>query len=371
MKASAPIVAGLCATLVGIGLQRFAYGPLLPAMVQAHWLSAGGAGALAAANFTGYLVGAVLAPNVGRGLGTRPALRAAIVIATGCFALCAWRGGLLWFVPWRMLAGMAGGILMVLAGPAVQAAVGPERRTLAAGVMFAGVGLGIVGASTIVPAMLPIGLPATWLALAAAAFALTAMASPRWPDVPPPPRLRLPPLHRGPTGRFVAAYTLGGVALTPHMGWWPDYIARGLGQGTNAGATYWLLFGAAAACGPTVCGRIADRTGVARAFFAGTIAQAIGVGLPLVSASIPVLVLSTVLAGAMTVGLTALALSRAPELAGPASAGVWRICTVGWAAAQTTSGFVLAWLYTATGSHPPLFGVGLAAAIGAMLLAHG
>jgi MFS family permease len=350
-------------------LQRFAYSPLLPAMVQAHWLTAGGAGALAAANFTGYLAGAALAPSVGRGLGMRPALRAAIIIAAACFALCAWRGGLAWFTPWRTLAGIAGGILMVLAGPAVQAAVGPERRTLAAGVMFAGVGLGIVGASTIVPAVLPAGLPATWLALAVAAFALASLAWPRWPDVPPPPRLRLPPLHRGPTGRFVAAYTLGGVALTPHMGWWPDYIARGLGQGTTAGSAYWLLFGAAAACGPTVCGRIADRTGVARAFFFGTIAQALGVGLPLVSASIPVLVLSTVLAGAMTVGLTALALSRAPELAGAASPGIWRVCTIGWAAAQTMSGFVLAWLYTATGSHLSLFVVGLAAALAAAVLA--
>lgn len=368
MKASAPIVAGLCATLVGIGLQRFAYSPLLPAMVQADWLTAGGAGALAAANFTGYLAGAALAPSVGRGLGMRPALRAAIIVASACFALCAWRGGLLWFAPWRTLAGIAGGVLMVLAGPAVQASVGPERRTLAAGVMFAGVGLGIVSASTIVPAMLGAGLPATWLALAAAAFALAALAWPRWPDVPPPPRLRLPPLHRGPAGRFVAAYTLGGVALTPHMGWWPDYIARGLGEGTNAGSAYWLLFGAAAACGPTVCGRIADRTGVARAFFIGTIAQAAGVGLPLLSHTLPALVLSTALAGAMTVGLTALALSRAPELAGAASPGIWRICTVGWAAAQTISGFVLAWLYTATGSHLPLFGVGLIAAIAAALL---
>ena len=369
MNGFGPIIAGLCATLVGIGLQRFAYAPLLPAMVHAEWLSAGAAGTLAAANFAGYLAGAALAPTVARGLGIRPALRTAIIIAAACFAFCAWRGGLGWFLPWRTLAGIAGGILMVTAGPAVQAAVPPGRRTLAAGLMFAGVGLGIVSSSVIVPAILPAGLAATWLSLGVAAGALALLAWPRWPDVPPPPRLRLPPLHRGATGRFVAAYTLGGVALTPHMGWWPDYIARGLGQGTNAGSAYWLLFGAAAACGPTVCGRLADRTGVARAFFIGTIAQAIGVGLPLAGAATPVLALSTVLSGAMTVGLTALALTRAPELAGPASQGVWRICTVGWAAAQTVSGFLLTWLYTATGSHLPLFGVGLAAAIAAVVLA--
>jgi predicted MFS family arabinose efflux permease len=369
LKAYAAIIAGLCATLVGVGLQRFAYAPLLPAMVKAGWLGAGAAGTLAAANFAGYLGGAALAPTVARGLGLRPALRGAIIVAAVCFALCAWRGGLGWFAPWRTLAGIAGGILMVTAGPAVQAAVPPSRRTLAAGVMFAGVGIGIVSSSVIVPALLPAGLAATWLALAVAAGVLAIVAWPRWPDVAPPPRLSIPSLRGGPAGRFVAAYTLGGVALTAHMGWWPDYIARGLGQGTNAGAAYWLLFGAAAACGPAVCGRIADRTGVARAFFFGTIAQAVGVGLPLIAPAAPVLVLSTILSGAMTVGLTGLALPRSLELAGAAAPGVWRICTVGWAAAQTASGFALAWLYTATGSHLPLFGVGLVAAIGAVVLA--
>jgi hypothetical protein len=38
---SGPILAGLCATLIGVGLQRFAYSPLLPVMVAARWLTPG------------------------------------------------------------------------------------------------------------------------------------------------------------------------------------------------------------------------------------------------------------------------------------------------------------------------------------------
>jgi predicted MFS family arabinose efflux permease len=364
-----PILAGLCATLVGVGLQRFAYAPLLPAMVQAGWLSAGGAGTLGAANFSGYLAGAALAPTIGRWLGMRRALRTAIVVASGCFALCAWRGGLGWFVPWRTLAGIAGGVLMVLAGPAVQGVVAPAARGLAAGVMFAGVGLGIAASATIVPALLPVGLPAAWLVLAAVASVLAVVSWPRWPDVPPPPQVRLPRLRGGPIGRLVAAYALGGVAATPHMGWWPDFIARGLGQGTATGSAYWLLYGVAAASGPALCGRLADRVGVGRAYFVGSVAQAVAVALPLASQGVPALVVSTALAGATTVGLTALALTRALELAGAAAPGIWRLSTVGWAAAQTATGFVLAWLYTATGSHLPMFAVGLAAALFAAVLA--
>src|SRR6478609_4761345 len=43
------ISAGLCATLVGIGLARFAYTPLLPAIIDAHWFSASAATYLGAA----------------------------------------------------------------------------------------------------------------------------------------------------------------------------------------------------------------------------------------------------------------------------------------------------------------------------------
>ena len=35
-----PIFAGLSASLVSIGLARFAYTPLIPALIQAHWFSA-------------------------------------------------------------------------------------------------------------------------------------------------------------------------------------------------------------------------------------------------------------------------------------------------------------------------------------------
>jgi predicted MFS family arabinose efflux permease len=208
-----------------------------------------------------------------------------------------------------------------------------------------------------------------WLVLAAVAYVLAALAWPLWPDVPAPPRVRLPRLHSGPAGRLFLAYALGGVAATPHMGWWPDFIARGLGQGTGAGSAYWLLYGVAAACGPALFGRLADRVGVARSYFVATVAQAVGVGVPLVSQAMPALVLSTALGGATTVGLTALALTRALELTGVGAPGFWRISTVGWAAAQTATGFLLAWLYTATGSHLPLFGVGFVAAVAAVALA--
>ena len=52
-------VAGLAATLIGNGLGRFAYTPLIPALIAAGWFAPADAVYLAAANLAGYFAGAL------------------------------------------------------------------------------------------------------------------------------------------------------------------------------------------------------------------------------------------------------------------------------------------------------------------------
>ena len=59
-------MSGFSASLVGIGLARFAYTLLLPAIVGAHWFAPSTAAYLGAANLAGYLAGAVLARQAER-----------------------------------------------------------------------------------------------------------------------------------------------------------------------------------------------------------------------------------------------------------------------------------------------------------------
>ena len=54
-------LAGVCATLVGIGLARFAYTPLIPPLITEGWFAPSQAAYLGAANLAGYLAGALLA----------------------------------------------------------------------------------------------------------------------------------------------------------------------------------------------------------------------------------------------------------------------------------------------------------------------
>lgn len=362
------MAAGCSATLLGIGLSRFAYSPLLPGMVQAGWLGAGAAGVLGAANLGGYLAGAIAATSVGRWLGVVRALRLAMLLTTVAFAFCAIRGNLLWFLPWRILAGFTGGVLMVLAGPAVQAAVPAHKRGLASGVTIAGVGLGIVAGAVLVPALLPVGLPAAWLALCAAGLVVTALTWAFWPPAEPPPAKRAFGALVPGAAQLVAIYGIASVAATPHMLWWPDYVARGLGWGAATSGLFWLLYGVAASCGPTLCGALADRIGSHGAVVVALIAQALSLLLPLLGRTEILMVVSTALAGLTALGITALGLLRSRELAGESGAALWGLCTVTWGTGQALTGFFLAWLYTATGSHLALFAAGLVASALALVL---
>nr|WP_244549181.1 YbfB/YjiJ family MFS transporter [Bradyrhizobium canariense] len=45
----------------------------------------------------------------------------------------------------------------------------------------------------------------------------------------------------------------------PHMIFLVDFVARGLGEGVQVGAEYWVLFGIGATAGPVLSGHLADR----------------------------------------------------------------------------------------------------------------
>src|ERR1700749_1292492 len=94
-------MAGLCASLVGLGLARFAYTPLIPALIAAKWFAPSDVVYLGAANLAGYLAGALLARPIAVRTGAIPALRGTMVLATlSCFA-CSAPVSFAWFFAWR------------------------------------------------------------------------------------------------------------------------------------------------------------------------------------------------------------------------------------------------------------------------------
>src|SRR5262249_36561222 len=140
--------AGLAASLVGIGLARFAYTPLIPPLIEAGWFTPAQAAYLGAANLVGYLAGALLAAPLAARFPAPAVLRAMMLLASAAFFACSAPWSLPWVFAWRFAAGLAGGVIMVLAAPTILPHVAPERRGLVAGLVFTGVGLGIAASGT-------------------------------------------------------------------------------------------------------------------------------------------------------------------------------------------------------------------------------
>ncbi|MCK8784032.1 YbfB/YjiJ family MFS transporter [Roseomonas sp. NAR14] len=406
----APALAGLCGLLAGIGLARFSYTPLLPALIQAGWFTAPQAAFLGASNLLGYLAGALLAGRAAARLPLRPLLRGAMLLAALSCLASAWRGPghgpggssggwgegtwgpLLWTGGWRVAAGIAGGVLMVVGANAALARMPPARRGLAAGLIFTGVGLGIALSGTLVPLLLRGGPGGAWLGLGALCLALTALAWNRWPEtaaplpsaVAPAPSTRaaVPAAEAGGTGRdgtarralrgLVAAYALNAVGLVPHMVFLVDFIARGRGAGLAAGAWHWVLFGLGALAGPLLGGRLADRIGFRAALRLCYAVQCACIALPALplgpgdemgGVAAALLALSCVVTGACTPSVSSLALGRVQELAPDAEArrAAWATATVAWAVGQAAGAYAMSALFAATGRHAPLFAAGAVA----------
>src|ERR1700753_1806068 len=151
------VLSAFCASLVGIGLARFAYTPLLPVVVDAHWFAASSAAYLGAANLAGYLAGALLGRPISSHVPVAVTIRAMMLAAAVAFFACAFPISFAWFFAWRFAAGFAGGALMVLAAPTVLPHVPAARRGVASGVIFMGVGAGIAAFRPVVALLVSAG----------------------------------------------------------------------------------------------------------------------------------------------------------------------------------------------------------------------
>lgn len=370
------VVAALLAMLVGIGLSRFAYSPLIPAVIAAGWFSPSDAVYLGAANLVGYLVGALGGRRLAAWSTPNTALRALMLSAAIAFVASAFPLSFGWFFLWRLVSGIAGGALMVLAPPTALAHVAAGRRGLAAGAIFAGVGLGIILSGTLVPALLAHGLPATWFGLAALSFAATGLAWFWWPGaraggvvaaaatVPPESAYDARELHRPGLIAVYASYGLIALGLVPHMVFLVDFVARGLGRGIDVGGRYWIVFGLGALLGPVVTGRLADRFGFGGALRGILVLHIAAAAVLSFDHSTATLLASSLLVGSAVTGTVPLVLGQTQErvLSPEAQKAAWGIATATFALGQAGGGYACSYLFARTGGDfEMLFFLGAAA----------
>ncbi|MBB3176367.1 YbfB/YjiJ family MFS transporter [Variovorax sp. Sphag1AA] len=372
------VVAGFCATLVGVGLARFSYTPLLPAVIANHWFSASAATYLSAANLAGYVLGALSAARLARWFPVRAVLRALMIVTTASLVACAWPLDFLWYCSWRLVSGATGGALMVLAAPTVLPCVDPKQRGLASGIIFMGVGVGIAASGLLVPHFLRHGLTSTWLYLAGISMALTAIAWKGWPQptAASEATLESPPSHALHSPRQLhllsTQYALNAAGLVPHMIFLVVFIADGLGRGLATASHYWTAFGIGAIAGPVLAGSVADRYGYQRTLRTGLGVQAVAVAIPAVDPSPAWLLLSTLIMGAFTPGIVPLVLGRIHEMLAHRSiaerTSAWSIATTSFAVLQALAAYGLSYLLVLRGSYAALFIIAATAILCALLI---
>ena len=154
-----------------MGVGRFVYTPILPAMAEALGLTGGEAGLIAAANFVGYLAGALLAAMPRLPGSQRTWLLAALAAGAATTGAMGLVSSLPAFLALRGIGGAASAFVLVLDRLA-QAG----RASLSA-LHFAGVGVGIALSAALVSALLVAGSGWRVLWLASGAASLAALAA--------------------------------------------------------------------------------------------------------------------------------------------------------------------------------------------------
>lgn len=361
------LMTGIMATLAGIGIARFAYTPLLPALVQMQWFTASQAVYLGAANLLGYFLGALFAHSLTERYSKRAVIGASFAAIAMSFLLCAGPGSFAWFFLWRLVSGIAGGILMVV-GPSLALSATPaDRRTRVGALSFSGIGLGALLSAWVIPVLLEASLMVTWLTLGLLCGVAGILCDRGVSHLvsPPSPSTQGANDQGGRVGMamvvllVIAAYALDAVGFVPHTVFWVDYLAREHALGQHAASLQWGIFGVGAVCGPLIAGRLARRVGCHHGLALAFLAKAAAVTLPVLSLAFISQAVSSFMVGAMIPGIVALTSSRLAELVGPAvHKKLWGRATAAFAAAQAIAGYGMAALYGLWGSYAPLFAIG-------------
>ncbi len=305
------LLSGMLALALAIGLARFGFTPLLPLMQAETGFDAATGGWLAAANYLGYLAGAVWAGRISSDHGRHRALAWALAVtAVGLapMALTHWPPA---WMAIRFISGLVSAWVFVMASALVVPYLHGHGHSAWDGWHFGGVGLGIaVSGVTVALAAPAFGSGGAWLALSAigAAMALAAwngLATVQSDGAVKASSRSLPLPY--PLGFLVAAYGCHGFGYVV-TGTFLVAQARGLGL-HGVADWLWVLAGAANLPSPALWSWLAARYGFLPAILSAQLLLVAGVAATVLRPDSIGLALGAALFGLTFMGITGLALS--------------------------------------------------------------
>jgi len=281
------LVVSTLAIAGALGLGRFAYALILPAMQQGLALNYSQMGLIASGNFVGYLTSALVCGLLATRFGPRLVGTAGLALAGGAMVLTGFVTGFEAAVALRLLTGIGSAGSNVAALGMVPRWFARRRRGLVSGVIVAGSGIGLLVAGQVVPRIIAAGgadgWRQSWYVLGLAALGLAAGAGillrdrpaekglgPLWSDDPTDDADRANPADEtagnGVIWRTAAIWHLGAVYVTFGFAYiiYATFFAahllkHGLGQ-VEAG-DLWGLVGLLSLGSGVLWGSVSDRLG--------------------------------------------------------------------------------------------------------------
>jgi predicted MFS family arabinose efflux permease len=339
---------GLAAMAAALGIGRFVYTPILPAMLDAlHW-SKSDAGLVASANFLGYFVGALLAGHPLVAARPRFWLLAALTISAASTAAMAAPSDIASFAVLRFIGGIASAFVIVCASTLVLERLSLSGRGSLSAVHFAGVGLGIMISAIAVSATLASGAGWRSLWIGSGAIALLAAIMAAW-LIPAAGNVTTPstpkPANAGPSrlGPMVVAYGLFGFGYVITATFLVT-IVRMTEEVRGFEPWVWVLVGLAAIPSVAFWTRLGGRIGIMNTYAVACIIEAIGVAASVEWVTMSGVCFSALVLGGTFMGLTALGFMAARSLSSENSHQAFGRMTasfsIGQMAAPTLAGFL-------------------------------
>ncbi len=319
MKPAAVAVTGLVALAVAIGIGRFAFTPILPMMQEDSGVSVAAGGWLAAANYVGYLLGAL--SIVWLRIPAVTAIRAGLlVIGVVTIGMGLGAGFAVWVVL-RAIAGVASAWVLINASAWCLERIAPLRRPLLNGTVFAGVGVGIAvtGAVCLGLMSLQASSAQAWITIGTVALVLSAgiwaafgVGDDR-PSRGADASYRRNTWDRGWT-RLVVCYGAFGFGYIIPATFLP-LMAKQVIRNPAVFGWSWPVFGAAAAVSAVALGLL-PRTTNRRAWIMGHLLMACGVALPAIWPGILAIMVAALAVGGTFMVITMVGLQEARDAGG-------------------------------------------------------
>ena len=314
------LLAGILAIIVGIGVARFAFTSLLPAMLEDH-LSITDAGVLAAFNFSGYLCGALFSIFIKDINAKVKYFRLGMVLSIiTTLILALTQNELLWIIS-RIVAGFGSSMVLIVGGAIVMVKLNLADKTKAMGIHFSGIGFAIVVSELVSQYVLKQGTWSdAWMTLSFLSLVLTVYVlyilsfdkSMKQQAVKHPlswsiftPYVIL----------LILAYFTEGVGFVVQGTFLPDIInsLEGLEGYGNLG---WLMVGLAGIPSSIIWMRLAHKYGSVNIIIIAMALQIVGILIPVFSTNIILNLLSGALYGSTFIGLVALFLNLGGKISG-------------------------------------------------------